>query len=343
MGVRLRHRTLAILIQSLRLLLLFGMTSCADNEQIRQQATSLYFTQDYNPQFLDVLWMIDDRSPIFKAKTHLVEQAKRFFTRLDSVSGQYRMAFVSADMQIANGSLKPSDDPRVLTKSTGTIEQRATNFGNIISQIINLKTGWENRGFESAHSALSQHFKPRSGVPLVLVFISDSDDKSPSPSDQNAVDHYAKLFLDLKGGDASMVRVYSINFTEKNPQDPEAGQRCTNVEYSADIDNQFDSEGNKIFEDRYFRLATKLGGETADLCLNFSDLDKIKLNGLSLKALRQNFPLETEPLPTSILVRVSKGDQAFNVPWKYDPGSNEIRFDTLPPEGTTIQITYNPR
>ena len=327
---------LLIIYCGLLLSTLFLFTSsCSDREQINQTATTQYFVQDFNPAYLDVLWMIDDRSPMFKIKDHLVEQSKIFFKRLDEMSGYYQMAFVSADMQFAKGGLKPADNPVILTKNTGTIEQRATNFGNIISLIINLRTGWANKGFESTIIALRDHFKPRQGVPLVLVFLSDGDDKSATPENEDAVQYYADQFLSLKGGDKNLLRIFSVNFTKKDSLDPQSGERCTNSEFSADIDQA-------VFQDRYFKLAQLLGGETADLCQDFASSDKLKLGGLRLKHLSKNFRLEHKTDASRILVKIFKDEQTFDLSWTYDPNSGEVQFSEIPPEGTTVQITYYP-
>src|SRR4051794_12199552 len=101
--------------------LLFTVTlmyvSCGSKEEFTQQATTQIFVQDYNPPYLDVLWMVDDRSPMSRAKSHLVSEASRFFQRLDAIPSDYQMAFVSADMDYARGRLKPQDNPIILKKN----------------------------------------------------------------------------------------------------------------------------------------------------------------------------------------------------------------------------------
>ena len=307
--------------------------SCGSKEDFTQQATTQFFTQDYNPPYLDVLWMINNQSPMHRIESHLVSETQNFFSRLDSMSTYYQMAYVSADMQFARGALQPQGEPVVLTQNTGTEDQRVGLFGDIISQIINLQTGYLDEGFESVRTALLTNFVPRKNVPLVLVFISDADDHSPltDPSG-SAVNFYANAYQAIKGNDPTMLRVYSVNYEPGAPTDQ---NRCA-TRYDADID----SSG---FQNRYFDLANQLAGSstnvTADLCGSFSS--QIDLTGLKQSQLSSTFLLDSNPNPSSISVTVTQGNQVLsNLAWTYDATNNQIDFSTTPPAGSVIEVTY---
>lgn len=314
---------------------LVTVMGCAGEDKVINQQTSGHFLQEFNPEFVDVLWVLDDRSTLYPVKNHLVTEAQKFFSKLESVRRSYRMAFITSDMQFAKGALKPKGNPIVLERHIGDTNSYVSFFGSIINQLfINLGTGAEPKGFEAAEIALTQNFIPRKGIPLVLIFVSDSEDLSDSKTaGKSAVDYYSERFLSLKENDPKFLRVYSFNYTE-------TGDRCTGSVYNADIDKK-KPDGTSAYEGKAFKLTQKLGGETGDICGNFAD--KISLEGLRLKVLPNRFKLDKQAKPESISVSLllANGD-VVSVAFHYEAASNEIVFDQTPPEGATIQVSYLP-
>lgn len=121
-------------------------------------------------------------------RDHLVSEASNFFVRLDSIPSNYQMGITTMDTLRNRGALRPAGT--ILTKKTGSLAERLNVFETLLSQIINLQTGAENTGMAATLLSLNNHFKPRAGVPLVLVFISDGDDFSnfSSVTSQDSVD-----------------------------------------------------------------------------------------------------------------------------------------------------------
>ncbi|MBI4404565.1 MAG: hypothetical protein HY537_10410 [Deltaproteobacteria bacterium] len=295
------------------------LARCSNKEEFTAPSKTQFFTQDYRPEKLDILWVIDDRSPMFRVRDHLIAQATQFFKRLDSIPAYYRMAFITADMQFSKGALKPAGNPVILTKDLGSLDERAAQFSAVISQvIINMSTGASDQGLAAAEAALKSSFVPQEDIPLVITFVSDSDDSSPQ-----ALQYYESVFLEIKKGHKELVKIYSVNYAE-------TGTRCA-TEANADIDKG-------TFQDRYFQLAQNLGGVTADLCEPFAN--KIDLNGLSFGSPKMRFKLDQKPNKNSIIVKVSIGDKAFETKWKFDEQTNEIVFEIAPPEGSTIEVNY---
>ena len=323
------------LIALVAMVLLFG---CGDETRVVQQATTEFFLQDYNPENLDILWMIDDRSPLFDIRDRLIGETQKFFVRLDGSTNNYQMAFVSADMRVANGQLKPTGSPIILKKNVGTVVERTALFGSILSQIINLKTGAENKGLQSVETALRNYFVPRDGVPLVLVFISDSDDHSDLPSGvTDAVDYYSKKYLEIKAQKKNLLRVYSINYQMlKSGEVVDASTRCA-TRFNADIDVAG-------FKDIYFSLARSLGGVAGDkatggLCGVLSD--QIDLSGLQLGQPKVSFKLTGSPRAETLSLYITKEGSQVTVPtWTYDAASNSIIFAFAPADGSTIAVSY---
>jgi hypothetical protein len=319
-------------------LLFLGLTSCADKTKLSQQLLSVSFTQDYNPPVLDILWVLDSRSQFYSAsgRDNIISEAQKFFTRLDGSTDDYQMGFITADMLIAQGQLQPTSQPVILKKNVGTIDQRVALFSSLLTQVsFNGKTGGLNESFAAANLALSNYFKPRTGVPLVLVFITDSDDKSPVPTTDSAVSYYSQKFLSFKNNQASLLKIYSINYEKlQSGQTINQNTRCV-TEYNADIDLPG-------FQDRFFQLANAVGGSTGDICGSFSQ--QISLDGLKIKTLPSTFQLSSTPQVSSLQVDVSlSGQEVTNLTWTYDTANNQIVFNQAPPEGSYINITYLPQ
>lgn len=321
------------------------LSACSQKESFTTSGSSRYFVQDFNPPYLDILWVIDDRSPMNLVRDHMIEEAQKFFVRLDSIPDDYQMGITTMDTLKNRGALKPSGT--VLTKSVGTLSQRVSIFGNLLSQIINLQTGAENTGFQAVLLSLNQHFRPRPGVPLVLVFISDGDDFSNfrSVTQLDSVDYFANEVLALKNNQAELVRAFSINYISQSNSTNFADIRCA-TRNNADIDKEgtgaIRSTGEPWFQDRYFRLATRLNGDTADLCSSFSE--NINLSGLRLKELTRRFRLDFQvsDLEKLRVIVLDKNQNNLNIPWSFDSATQEVVFETAPPEGSSIQIFSSP-
>ena len=318
-----------------------ALSSCSQKESFLASGSSQFIVQDLNPPYLDILWVLDDRSPMTLVRDHLVSEASNFFVRLDSIPSNYQMGITTMDTLRNRGALRPAGT--ILTKKTGSLAERLNVFETLLSQIINLQTGAENTGMAATLLSLNNHFKPRAGVPLVLVFISDGDDFSnfSSVTSQDSVDFFAAQILSLKGGKEELVKAYSINYVPLTSSISTSDVRCA-TRNNADIDKAGTgasrADGSPWFQNRYFRLATKLKGDTADLCSSFSS--KIDLSGLRLKTLATRFKVE-QNVSSASLLRVSvtsRAGESLSIPWTFDTATNEVVFRSAPPEGASIQI-----
>lgn len=326
---------LSLRILSVVGVLILGLSACADKTQILQQTLSQKFTQDLNPPLLDILWVLDDRSQFYAApgRNNIISEAQKFFLRLDSSTSNYQMAFITADMMQAQGRLQPVSKPIVLKKDIGTVDQRVSLFSSLLTQVaFNGRTGGVNKAFEAASVALTTSFVPRQNVPLVLVFLSDSDDHSAVPNSQAAVTYYAQKFLSLKENKNNLLKVYSINYVGlQSGQTISTNNRCVTL-YNAEIDLSG-------FQDRFFQLANALEGSKGNICGAFSQ--QISLDGLKLKTLSNRFKLSSSVNPASLQVSVSyNGEIITHLTWTYDDSTQEIVFSEAPPEGSEIFVSY---
>ncbi len=314
--------------------------SCANKDGFSSAKTTETFVQDYNPSYLEVLWVIDDRSPMANYRDALVAEAKNFFSRLDASlgeSGQYRMGIVSTDGRFRKGQLKPVNSPMVLKRGDGSLTERVNLFGNILFPLLNLSTDAFNKGFDASLTALTgTQFASDSRVPLVLVYLSYGDDQSATSDGSEAVEFYAQKLLALKNGKNDLIRVYSVNY-EPLPVGtaPTPATRCALLN-----GNQIDVDPAN-YQDRYFRLANRLSGEKADLCrAGFSDA--LDLSGLRLKTLPKVFSLQGYPDVSTMTVTITdkSGAVVTGYPYSYDAANRQVVFTNTPPEGTSIVVTY---
>lgn len=312
-------------ILALGIFAVMSLVSCTNDNPFTVTGNTEHFLQSYNPEMIDILWVLDTRSNTSvnnTSKNRLIDEARKFFIRLDSMaSRQYRLAFSNFD-----GRMQPTYNPLTLYKNDGTLAERINRFDSFYGQTLNLAVGGLNQGFASANSVLTSTFVPTPNIPLVLVFVSDGDDESSASGD--AVEFYAQKYLAAKQNRSDLLRVYSVNYVP-------GGSRCFTASAYADIDN-----GG--FQDRYFRMADRLGGQKADVCSTWANT--IDLTGLRLKDLPKRFQLARAARPESIQITVLSPTQVYqNIPSHYEAATNEIVFDAAPPEGSTIQVTYLPQ
>ncbi len=298
------------------------LVSCRGKDSFTSPGKTESFLQGYNPEVIEVLWVVDTRSNMtFPAHfSNLVNEMTGFFSRLDSLaSRQYRMGIVNVD---GSGAIQPANTP-LLTKNLGSLNARVSNFRSMFGgDKIHLGVSGNNFGFSSAANAVNSTLVPTAGVPLVVVFVSDGDDRSSSAGD--AVDTYANYLLAKKNNQSDMLRVYSINYMP-------SGSRCF-TQGQADIDNG----GTQT----YHRLADRLGGSKVDICSSWANT--IDLSGLRLKTLPKTFTLSNAADPDSVKVTVLSSTGTYeNIPFTYDSVNKQVVFDTAPPEGSTILVTYH--
>jgi len=324
------------------LAVLVAVSGCANDTAFVSQSLTEFFVQDFNPPHLDVLWIVDDRSPMTTNQVKLVDNAKAFFQRISAVSSDYRMAFITMDMDFHPAKLQPLANPTILTPGIGTQAQRLQTFGNIMSQIINLNTSAFNKGLSASLQALSTTFVPRPNVPVVLVYLSYSDDSSQLPAgESNAVSYFKNQLLAKVGGREDLLRVYAINYVDL-PSGVSANTLAS-LPYRCAQPYQNAIDGSS-YEARYFNLASTLSGASADLCsqsaLSQGFGEAIDLSGLRLKELPRRFQLKTQTPARNLTVVVQKAGQTLAIPWVLDEITHEVVFDYAPAEGSTIQVTY---
>lgn len=320
------------------------LASCGASETFTASSRTETFVQDYNPDYLEVLWMVDDRSPMRRYQSRLVAEAQTLFTRLEASVGplgQTKVGVTSTDGRVGKiGLMKPIGSPVLITTGMGDLAERVRVFGNILFPLINLQTDAVNSGIAASLKALSSApFSTDPRVPLVLVYLSYGDDDSEVPAGTaDPVEHFAQGLLALKNGNQNLLRVYAANYLPLPAgTPPTAATRC-----AKDTDNEIDISP-ATYEDRYFRLARRLGGSTADLC-QAGFASSFDLGGVKLKTLPDFVTLQGRPRPETINVSFSSlGRQVSGPQWRYSEATRTITFSEVPPEGVSIIVTYLPQ
>lgn len=164
----------------------------------------------------------------------------------------------------------------------------------------------------------------RNGVPLVLIIMTDADEQTPAVSMQA---FYNELVA-LKGGDASLVKVYGI-FAPT--------EWCTN------------GEGWSWNSSRYKQLIDLAGGVTAKLC----DPLGSTLDALGRSIARESAPriaLNVRPKLSTLRilhqgVELPGGESTNGGKWYYDYEVNAIFFynlDFAPNDRESVQVIFRP-
>ena len=162
--------------------------------------------------------------------------------------------------------------------------------------------------------------------------------KNMGTTSQPAVEYYANKFLAFKGNNPNLLRVYSINYEKLTAgQVVDSNTRCITL-YNAEIDSLIPN----FFQDRFFKLAQRLTGETSNVCSSFSQ--NISLNGLRVSELSKRFKIEVPIQESTLRVTVSlNGEILSSINWTYEGATNEVVFAEAPPEGSRIDINFLPR
>jgi hypothetical protein len=345
MKLVLKKRVRTMIQKSLAVLCILPvLAGCGASETFTASSRTETFVQDYNPDYLEVLWMVDDRSPMRRYQSRLASEAQTLFTRLEASVGplgQTKVGVTSTDGRVGKiGLMKPIGSPVLITTGMGTLAERVSVFGNILFPLINLQTDAVNSGIAASLKALtSAPFSSDPRVPLVLVYLSYGDDDSEVPAGTlDPVEYFSQSLLALKNGNRDLLRVYAANYLPLPAGSaPTSATRC-----AKDTDNEIDISP-ATYEDRYFRLARRFSGTSADLC-QAGFASEFDLAGVKLKALPDFVTLQGRPRVDSLKVSFSSSGKAVSGPgWRYSEATRTINFSEVPPEGVSIIVTYLPQ
>lgn len=256
----------------------------------------------------DVLFVVDNSESMLDEQKKLAGNFASFIQSANALAIDYRVAVTTTDMDVDQGTLQ-GDHPIV---KPGSWKDFMDNV------IVGTGGSMNERGLAAATASLSSPhaFAPwmRDEALLVLVFVSDEDDKSPGP----AADYY-QGFVDLKGGDPGAVLVHAI---------------------VGPLDGSCD-EADPGF--RYADVAELGGGSVASIC-DESFADTLLDFGDRTFASKTQFVLAGPAWPGSVSVIVD--GVACETGWHLEADARTVRFDPdaacLPADGAPVEIAYAP-
>lgn len=293
---------------------------------------------------VDFLFVVDPNSSFQSQRVYLRDHIGKFIDTLNEVCPiDYQMAVTTLDMfGGVNPPLPDSAGVRghlVSSMNTGmkvvksTSANPSADFASIINNIQHSDTAFWEQGLESAYQAVVQHGSEfsRPGVPLIIVFMSDSDDWScqdqcwGNEPENNThwvkfpLSRYTNYFQTIKANENSEVIIFPLVGLPSGS--------CS-VEFTGA---------------RYMELQEAMGGlsKSASVC-NFDMASSF--NGIA-KVISDRgavFKLSNGSGGTGFSVFVNQQMVPFSPEnYVYDKASNSIVFTGyVPPKGATVEIIY---
>lgn len=266
---------------------------------------------------LDVLFVLDHSCSNTDDVARLGDGIADYVALLNALGVDYHLAVTTADVEVTGpaGRLVPLDPPgaRVVTANLPNPTQR---LRDLFEEENDIASGVE-QGLVAAHLATVQPLRRthnagwlRRDSLLVLVFLSDEEDQSPSDPAT-----YAELFTALRPiQDPNLLRVVTL----VGP----VGGACPLA---------YDGV-------RYLDLGARLGGAAVSFCaIDASTLSSIP----TLRGEWESWDLAGDPSPGTLTVRVD----GVALPHSYDPARRRIQFNplALPLPGAVLEAQYQAR
>jgi hypothetical protein len=295
-------------------------------------------------QSVDILFVLDNSGSMQEEQENLARNISDFIRGAQQFQNDYQIGVVTTDVDSPDQSGKLQGNPRIMRRGPN-VEQQFEQ----VSQVGTNGSGTEE-GLEAAKRALSNPLAfdtgnachadadcvmpdtcvegvcggynrgfIRAAAALVVIFLSDEEDQSPSP-----LNFYVDFFKNIKGfRNEALFQAFAIVGAE-------------NGQAAACQSPNGDAEAGQ----RYAELAQRTHGDVYSICDdNF---------GASLRSIGQSafgLPVQfflTRPA-VAATVQVTVNGQAVPGQWMYDQASNSIVFDAqhVPQAGAHIRVEYD--
>ncbi len=311
-------------------------------EGIRDRRQVDEFVQS-SGQTVDILFVVDNSGSMGEEQDNLGANFAQFIAGAQQFQNDFQIGIVTTDLDNPNQSGKLQGNPRILRRGPD-VEARFRD-----SVDVGVNGAGSEYGLEAAKKALSNPLAFDTGTPcradnecvapdscvegfcgghnrgfvreaaaLVLVFLSDEEDQSPSQ-----LDFYVDFFKNIKGFRNEAQFKANVIVGARNGQ----AEACESPNGVADAGR------------RYVEVAQRTNGAVYSICdANF---------GASLREIGQSaFGLPVQFFLTrpaiGATVRVSVDGQPVNDGWAFDQDSNSVIFeqDRVPRAGSRIRVEY---
>lgn len=326
-------------------LIVFTLTRCGSKDSFYSNLLrSDVFVQTYSENKYDFLFVFDTSGSFKERRDYVKNNMQQFLSILNSRKAiDYQIAITTVDMfggfapalpdsKGVRGNLVANSSGLKVVKSTSS--NPASDFASIMLNIEESDSSFWEQGLEAAYQAVFQHGSEftRPGVPLIIIFMSDSDDwscKDQCWGEQPETNthwvafpssRYINYFSTLKLNENSDVMAFPIVGLP---------QGSCEVEFP----------GN-----RYLELQAALGGLSSSASVCNTDLPE-SFNGVArVIADRGNvFKLTRQSTGAGFNVYVNQELVPFSPDnYIYDVASNSIVFTgPAPKKGAVVEITYS--
>lgn len=289
----------------------------------------------------DILWVVADCRSMTGEHLRLRQQAAELMAPFVNSPDNWHVGMMRAWAKF-HGAQPPENEGALFTAGNTDIRwidpDTVAPADRFVQLVDNLSgNGWEGEAwaYRSLKKALTEprltdenegFFRPTAD--LDIIFVSDVNEDSYNVS----VEEIAAILAEFKAH-RWMVRTHSV--TVPDPGEGQGGG-CGEV-------------GRK-----FHQLTDRYPGVKTNVC-DDGLLDVVEEIGDSLRYQAQWYYLKDQPVPESIQVKVTAGDQVYEgllldsgascdsvcASYRYAPATNAIRFEGFtPPPGAVVDVTY---
>lgn len=320
-------------------------------------AASEKFSQNYQDNRVDVLWVIDNSGSMLPSQQNLADNFPSFISDFQNSDFDFKMAVTTSDAYRASTDFSydpsnpyweglPQEYKARFRDGLGSdhsgvyvINPLTANLHDVFITNIMQGTGGsgDERSLQSIKAALDSPLNAgfvRPGAFLAVIVVTDEEDFShpgtASTEDYNFPGLYTpQSYVDYLDAITFGTKRFTLNsVTIQDKSDPQCAGKLHAV--------------SKV-PHRIHEAVDLTGGKRANLCGNFAtELQNLAGNIIQLAS---QFSLgQADPIPETLRVYIN-GQELPSTGWNYIEASNSIQFQigSVPPSGAEINVTFDPK
>lgn len=297
------------------------------------------FYQVYSDTSFDFLWVLDNSGSMKPHRDFIRDNMQNFVNILTSRKAvDYQMSVTDTDMFSHNGSLVAGAGGIKVVKSKES-KNPIADFASIVNNVVDSPTSFWEQGLEAGYQAVYQYGSQfsRSGVPLVVIMVSDEEDYSCQSNcfgvepEHNPdwvafpVSRYKDYFKGKKKAESSYVHFFPII--------GQAGHPCSPASYGL----RYESVAEGVDEGKSGNIAFSGSICPSELAASYNKIAQIIADRGAV------FPLSSHSSGRGINLYVDSVLIPFSPDnYIYDAALNAIVFTgAVPKKGSIIEVTYS--
>lgn len=321
--------------KSLALLSLAALVGCSDGAKFDLPQTTDKFGQvvTYNNK-VDIVWMIDSSSSMAKQQARLSSQVPALLEKLNSMKMDYHMVVVTSSLggtATQNTGGKFVGEPKVLMSTTPDLTNLFKNRLIVGENGSNMEQGLASieRSLSPSYLANDGRGFFRDDALLVVIALSDEDDKSKSDSDA-AYNYYKAYFDSIKAPWVDGTRSWIFNFIGVLS----LSSQCSTF-------NDYAEPGFA-----FMKLADFSGGVKESICSDSLSSAVSNIRARIFQVLT-DFKLTNVPDLTTLVVTINGQviPRSTVNGWDYIASTNVVRFygSAVPAADASIKVDFKPK